>query len=178
MEAASSSPLPGSGQRPPFQAPSRRFCLCLAAGWALLGAAACATTFVISTIPGPLPDGRSIPFVLAAAEALLAVAMVPLCMLIPVPLLIAGRNYLRRSAHAAQRWVTAWTAAAAACIGIEVLFLSRLASLFGAMATGFPNLPHPSWHALAFAAGFLIAGAAMTYILIKPRRTATDILTA
>lgn len=178
MEAARNFPLPGSGHGQPFHAPSRMFCLGLAAGWALLGAAACATTFAISTIPGPLPDGRSISFVLEAAEALLAVAMVPLCMLIPVPLLIAGRKYLRRSAHARQRWVTAWTAAASACIGIEVLFLSRLAFLVGAMATGFPNLPQPSWHALAFAIGFLIVGAAMTYILISPRRTATDILTA
>lgn len=59
-----------------------------------------------------------------------------------------------------------------------MLFLSRLAFLFRAMATAFPNLPHPSWHALALAIGFLITGAAMTYILINPGRTASDILTA
>lgn len=167
MEAASITPLPESGQaqsRPP-----RRFCLSLAVGWGLLGAAACANTFVISTIPAPLPDGRSIPFALQAAEALLALTMVPLCLLIPVPLLIAGRNYLRRSVPATRRWVTAWSAVAAACAGIEALFLFRLALFFGSAG---PGLPHPSWHALAFAIGFLAVGTAMTYVLINAGRTA------
>ena len=49
----------------------------VAASWALLGCAACLTTFAISTIPVPTPLGRDIPQWLEDAEGLLALTMVP-----------------------------------------------------------------------------------------------------
>lgn len=141
------------------------------AGWALLGAAACGTTFAISTIPAPVPDGRSIPLVVWAAQGLLALAMVPGCAVLPAPLLIAGRNYLRHSAHARQRWVTAWTVAGALSVAVESLFLWRLLDLLFGFSHSYWNLPEPSWHAFAFFVAFLIAGAAMACVLICARRS-------
>jgi len=149
-----------------------RLCLGLTACWALLGAGACASTFVISTIPAPLPDGRSIPALLFVTEELLALAMVPLCLLVPVPLLVVGRSYLRDSARAAPPWVRAWAVAVSAGIGVEALFVVRLAHFFGAAETSFADLGQPSWHALAFSIGFLAAGAAMCLVLASARRAA------
>jgi hypothetical protein len=88
--------------------------------------------------------------------------MLPLCTLIPVPLLVAGRRYLRRSLAGTPR-VAAWTAVASAGIAVEVLFWLWL----GFSHVGrFPLLPDPSWHALDFSVGFLIVGAAMAGVLL------------
>jgi hypothetical protein len=165
------APRPQSGRA----ASPGRLCLGFTACWALLGAGACASTFVISTIPAPLPDGRSVPAPLLITEALLALEMVPLCVL--VPLLIVGRGYLRHPARAAAPWVKAWTVAASAGIGVEALFIIRLAHLFWVPGARFANLGQPSWHALAFAIGFLIAGAAMSFALIGARRSVVRALT-
>jgi hypothetical protein len=73
--------------------------------------------------------------------------MLPLCAIIPAPLLVAGGIHLRR-AGASRPWTPAWAAAAAAGLGTETLFLVRLAHMLG---TPFFNLPQPSWHALDFA---------------------------
>lgn len=154
--------------------PSSRSCLKLTAGWALLGGGACATTFAISTIPAPLPDGRQISLILGALEVLLAIVMVPLCALIPIPLLVAGRRYLSRSAHATRQRIAAWSLVASACVAVEALFLFRLVHLLCEAGTGLANLPHPSWHAFAFSIGFLAVGASMTYVLIGARKSAAS----
>jgi hypothetical protein len=82
---------------------SRKFCVSLSAVWSLLGASTCAVLFAVSLIPEQGPYIRSVPFGLEAAGAVLEVCMLPLCTLIPVPLLIAGRRYLRRSLAGTRR---------------------------------------------------------------------------
>jgi hypothetical protein len=134
----------------------------MAAGaWAMLGSAACLTTFAISVIPAPVPDGRDIPFWLLACEALLAIIMVPACVLIPLPLLATVRRQLRRMQVPAN-WVTAWTITASAAVAVEGLFAWRLT---GMLTTPYYNLPGPSWHALYFGIAFLAAGLAMIAVL-------------
>jgi hypothetical protein len=146
-----------------------RLCLGVVAGWALLGAAACAVTFIISTIPAQAGFGRTIPLPLDIIEAALAVGMLPLCTVGPVGLLVSGWAYLRHSAHQGARWVTVWTAAVSMSLAIEALFWSRLMHLLG---TRYANLPHPSWHALDFAISYLVVGTTMACVLIGARRTA------
>ena len=148
--------------------PSRKLCLVLAAGWALFGAAACAATFAVSTIPATVPDGRVIPAWPWLAALLLGVAMLPTCALIPVPLLAAGLAHLRRVADAGQRWAAAWTAAASMAVAVEVLFVVRLVRN---LSVSYANLAQPSWHALAFSIGFALAGAAMIAVLIGATRS-------
>ena len=134
----------------------------LALAWALLASAACLTTFAISTIPAPMPDGRNIPFWLECCEALLAVAMIPACALIPLPLLVSVRRLLRRRIRASHNWVAAWTIAASAGVAIEGLFMWRLVEN---LTTPFANLPTPSWHALYFGVGYLVVGIGMALAL-------------
>ena len=71
-----------------------QLCLGLIAGWALLGAAACAVTFAISTIPAQVGFGRTIPLPLDIIEAALALGMLPLCTVGPVGLLVTGWAYV------------------------------------------------------------------------------------
>jgi hypothetical protein len=146
-----------------------RLCLGLIAGWALLGATACAVTFAISTIPAQVGFGRTIPLPLDIIEAALALGMLPLCTVGPVGLLVTGWAYLRHSAHEGARWVIAWTAVASTSLAIEALFWSRLMHMLG---TRYANLPHPSWHALDFVVGYLVIGTAMAFVLIGARRSA------
>jgi hypothetical protein len=161
-QAAVAMPVPskaGSGW-----GTSRKFCVSLAAGWSLLGASTCAVIFAVSLIPeqGSYPYySRSVPFGLNAAGGVLEVCMLPLCTLIPVPLLIAGRRCLRRSLAGTRR-VAAWTAVASAGIAVEALFWLRL-YLFVSRSRW---LYDPSWHALELSVGFLIAGAAMAGVLL------------
>jgi hypothetical protein len=164
-------PVPDQGR--PRRTSSSRLWLSLAVGWGLLGAGACGTIFAISLIPGPLPDGRSGPIALYVAAAVLAVLMVPFCAFVPVPLLIAGRNQLRRSPYAGRRWARAWTVVASASLAVEALFLFRLGNVFaGVWLAASWNLPQPSWRALAFSISFLIVSAAMTSVLMSARRSA------
>ena len=146
-----------------------RLCLGLVAGWALLGAAACAVTFIISTISVQVGFGRTIPLPLDIIEAVLALGMLPLCTVGPVGLLVSGWAYLRHSAHQRVRWVTVWAAVTSMSLAIEVLFWNRLMHMLG---TRYGNLPHPSWHALDFTVGYLVAGGAMACVLIGARRSA------
>jgi len=142
---------------------SFRLCLGLIAGWAFLGAAACGVTFIISTIPAAVGFGRTIPLPLDIIEGVLALGMLTFCTAGPVALLVSGWAYLRHSAHAGARWVTAWTAAASTSVAIEALLWIRLMHMLG---TRYANLPHPSWHALDFAVCYLIVGALMASVLI------------
>jgi hypothetical protein len=148
---------------------SMRFCLGVIAGWALLGAATCAVTFIISTIPAQVGFGRTIPLPLDIIEAVLALGMLTFCTAGPVGLLASGWAYLRHSARKGVRWVTAWTAVASSSLAIEALFWSRLMHMLG---TRYANLPYPSWHALDFAVGYLVVGTAMACVLIGARRSA------
>jgi hypothetical protein len=102
------------------------------------------------------------PHGLKVAGGVLEACMLPLCTLIPVPLLIAGRRYLRRSLAGTRR-VTAWTVAASAGIAVEAVFWLRVYLFVSGPRWLFPH----SWHALELSAGFLIAGAAMAGVLLS-----------
>lgn len=136
--------------------------LVLTLAWALLASAACLTTFAISTLPAPMPDGRDIPFWLECCEALLAGVIIPACALIPLPLLLSVRRLLRSQIRVSGNWVAAWTIAASAGVGIEALFMWRLVKN---LATPYANLPTPSWHALDFGVGYLAVGVGMALAL-------------
>ena len=159
-QAAAAMPVPskaGSGWRT-----SRGFCVSLAAVWSLLGASLCAVIFAVSLIPEQGPYYvRSVPHGLNVAGGVLEACMLPLCTLIPVPLLIAGRRYLRRS-PAGTRRVTAWTAAASAGVAVEAVFWLRVYLFVSGPRWVYPR----SWHALELCVGFLIAGAAMAGVLL------------
>jgi len=148
--------------------PAGKLCVSLAAAWSLLGASVCAIAFANSLITAPWPasEPTAVLLVLELALAVLGLCMLPVCTVIPVPLLIAGRRHLRRSLAGTRR-VAAWTAVASAGIAVEALFWLRLIHLLGS-SIDFRFLPdYPSWHALDFSAGFLIVGAAMTVVLLS-----------
>ena len=70
----------------------------LSAGWSVLGASACVTTFYIASIPSAaLPGGKDISNLAFFSATAVTAWIVPACTLIPVPLLIAGRVYLLRA---------------------------------------------------------------------------------
>lgn len=138
--------------------------------WAVLGAAACATTFAISALPAPLPEGRSIPLPLYLVELLLAVVMLPTCAVIPIPLLVTQYRRMRTLTGTGNRWVTAWLMVGSVAVGVEALFLYRFLR-FLTLLPRFVNLASPSWHAFGFAVGFLVAGVAMVVVLIGARRS-------
>jgi hypothetical protein len=161
-QVATAIPVPsqaGSGSET-----SRKFCVSLAAVWSLLGASTCAVIFAVSLIPetGSYPSyARSVPHGLVVVGAVLEACMLPLCALIPVPLLIAGLRHLRRS-HAGTRRVAAWTAVASAGIAVEALFWLPLYYF----SIGGRWLYPRSWHALELSIGFLIVGVAMAGVLL------------
>ena len=95
--------------------------------------------------------------------------MLPVCTLLPVPLMVTGYTYLLRSARAARRWRSAWIAAAGASIAVEAVFWFRLGNLF---LSGGPGLGYMDWHALGFSASFLVAGGMMAFVLIGATRSA------
>jgi hypothetical protein len=151
---------------PPTQG---KFCVSLAVVWSLLGASTCAVLFAVSLIPeqrgvcakGVFCYARSVPFGLKVAGGVLEVCMLPLCMLIPVPLLFAGRGCLRRSLAGTRR-VAAWTTVASAGVAVEAVFLLRLYYFLNSGRWLYPR----SWHLLELAVGFLIVGVAMTGVLL------------
>jgi hypothetical protein len=156
--------MPTSSKVNSERGPSRKFCVSLAAGWSLLAASTCAVIFAVSLLPeqGSYPDYiRSVPYGLDVAGTVLEVCMLPLCTLIPVPLLIAGRRYLRRSL-AGTWWATAWTAVASMGIAVEALFWLLLYHFVSGSRWLYPR----SWHALELSVGFLIVGVAMAGILL------------
>jgi len=162
------SPAAAATRRLRRRVPARKLCVSLAAVWSLLGASVCAIAFANSliTAPWPAPGPKSVLLVLELALAVLGLCMLPLCTLIPVPLLIAGRRHLRRSLAGTRR-VATWTAIASAGIAVEALFWLRLILLLGS-SIDFRFLPdYPSWHALDFSAGFLIVGVAMAGVLLS-----------
>jgi hypothetical protein len=136
----------------------KRLCAVFTAVWSLLGAVTCALLFAVSLIPIQPGYVRSVPAGLNYTGGVIGACMLPLCMLIPVPLLIAGRRYLRRS-QARTRRVMGWTASASAGTLVEALFLFKL---FHHDAL----IPYRSWHVLELSVGFLAAGAAMAIALL------------
>lgn len=164
MDSPAAAALPIPSKASSEWKASRKLCVSLAGVWSLLGASACAGLFVVSLIPlqGSYPYYiRSVPVGLDDTGTAIGVCMVPLCLLIPIPLLIAGRRYLRRSLAGTRR-IAAWTAAASAGIVIETLFLFKLCHHDCL-------IPYRSWHVLELSMGYLVVGAAMAVVLLGPR---------
>jgi hypothetical protein len=160
---------PGSRRATPVSLYKR--CLGLAAAWGLLGAAACACVFVISTIPIG-PDGRTVPGMLLLLDWTLDAFMLPFCAVAPVLLLRAGYTFLRHSAGAGIMWTLAWGPVASASLAVEVLFLARFVHWLGTPYG--PNLGYMAWHAFDFTAGFLVIGVAMMCVLTGAQRRMTS----
>jgi hypothetical protein len=140
--------------------------------WTGLGMAVCMTTFLISTIPVSPGWGRLIPGWLSLAGLLLAITAVPLCALIPLPLLTFGRRRLRRKARVSRRWEVAWNAAASGSVAVEATFLFRLARFLHLGVTAqTAGLAEPSWHSLSFAIAYSIVGLLMAGVLIAAGRS-------
>ena len=138
-------------------------CVSLATAWSLAGAGCCAVVFVASLIPeygSPLSFiNDSPPYGVIVAVVTLALCVVLTCVLVPVPLLIAGRRHLRRTPAGARR-VGDWTAVGWAGIVITVMLLYQFAA---ARST---DLFDPAWHALELCIGFLVVGTAMLGLLL------------
>jgi hypothetical protein len=158
----------GSGHTRQHWSPSRRLCLYLTAGWSVLGAGACATTFYISMVPAaPLPGGREISNLAFFSATAVTAWIVPVCTLIPVPLLIAGRVYLLRTAAGKWHWADIWTVLASAAVLLEAFFWVRLVRFLRRPGAGLTF----TWHAADFAIGFLALGVCMAAALITASRS-------
>jgi len=137
---------------------AKRLCVIFTAVWSLLGAVECALLFAVSLIPIQPGYIRSVPVGLDYSLGVVEACMAPLCVLIPVPLLIEGRKYLRRSLAGTRR-VTTWTVSASAGLLVEAMFLFKVCD--------HDCLIHyRSWHLLELCVGFLAAGAAMAIALL------------
>jgi hypothetical protein len=159
---------PSSGQRRQRWTPSRKLCLYLAAGWSLLGASACVTTFYIAAIPSAsLPGGKDISDLAFFSATALTAWLVPACTLIPVPLLIAGRAYLLQATAGKSHWAGLWTVLASAAVLLEAFFWLRLVRFLRRPAAGLTF----SWPAVDFTVGFLVLGAVMVAALITASRS-------
>jgi hypothetical protein len=159
----------GSGQRRQRWAPSRKLCLYLAAGWSLLGAGACVTTFYIASVPSVLlPGGKDVSSLAFFSATAVTAWIVPVCTLIPVPLLIAGRVYLLHATTGKSHWADVWTVLASAAVLLEAFFWVRLVRFLRRPEAGLTF----SWHAADFAVGFLALGAIMVAALITASRSA------
>jgi hypothetical protein len=147
-------------------------CLFLTALWSVLGAAACGCYFAVSNLPASQLDGI-LPAPLEDLDLLIAVVMLPVCLVLPA----AGRRYLRTAASAVApaghdsiaagasarvRWMTAWTGAVLASSVVEAYFILRL---YWHLRAG-TGITGTSSHALEFSIAFLVTGAAMTGVLI------------
>ena len=101
---------------------------------------------------------------LVLVGAALGLCALPVCGLMPVLLLIAGRRYLRRSTGPGTREHTAWTVAASAGIAVGVLFWVWV---FDCLKDEEWMEPPPTWPTLDVSIAFLIVGAAMAGILLS-----------
>ena len=135
-----------------------------------VGAAGCAFLFYVSTRPVTIPDdwGAQVPGVFGAiATMAFSLAAWPWVVL-PVPLLIAGLVYLRRSGW---RWPAMWTAAVAAGAALEAMVITWFGYHYPSPVYVGPGMV--SWVSLAEALGYAALGAAMMAILAGPERSAT-----
>jgi hypothetical protein len=84
-----------------------------------------------------------------------------------VPLLIAGRVYLLRTAAGKWHWADIWTVLASAAVLLEAFFWVRLVRFLRRPDAGLTF----GWHAADFAVGFLALGACMVAALITASRS-------
>jgi hypothetical protein len=158
-------PVPAwSPRRAWTRIPARTRCVTLVATWSLLGAIPCAIAF--GMMAGLLQPGSlwSPSAWLVIAGIALGLCALPLCGLMPVLLLIAGRRYLRGSTGTGTREDTAWTVAASAAIAVGVLFWVWV--LVCLKDKDWMD-PFPTWPTLDVSIAFLIVGAAMAGILLS-----------
>lgn len=147
----------------------RQICLILVASWALPGAASCAIGLVLSALPAPTPDGRSLPawFWIVLIPVVITL---PLPVLIPVPLLIVGLVQLRRAAPG-WRWPAAWTGVMAVAIALATALVLAIAHALQPSGISYPVPARLSWGWLTLIIAFIATAAAMTWVL-RARRPA------
>jgi uncharacterized membrane protein YhaH (DUF805 family) len=153
---------------------SRRKCLWLTAIWAGLGAATLAVVFWYSSYPTSVGYEPDVPRGLGPLMLLLAMAMIPMCTLLPPLALSVGRRHLRAVARASSGWIVLWTVTALLPIAIEAVFwlrLIRFERLSSPIGSGV-SMASPSWHALEFSAAFLAVGLIMAVVLMGATRAA------
>ena len=141
----------------------RWFCLILVLCWAIPGA----VLWSVSAFVPASPDGwggwlYSVPSLVALAAELLADVLLVSWVILPVPLLAVGLDYVRGAGSTGWRWRGAWMGAVGAGVALEVLAI-RLAYPF------FP--PTPDWAVLAEGLGFVAIGTVMTLVLFGAARS-------
>ena len=143
---------------------ARTRCITLVAVWSLLGAVPCAIAFGLITSLIQPGGWRSPSSWLVIAGMALGLCALPVCGLMPVLLLVAGRRYLRRSTGPGTREDTAWTVVASAAIAVGVLVWVWVWDCLKDRAW---MEPFPSWPTLDVSIAFLIVGAVMAGILLS-----------
>jgi hypothetical protein len=134
-----------------------------------VGAVGCAFMFYVSTLPVTIPDdwGAQVPGVLGAITTLAyMLAALPWAVL-PIPLLIAGLIYLRRSGW---RWLAMWTVAVGAGAALETIVVTWTGYHYPSPTYTGPGMV--SWVSLAESLGFAALGVAMMAILRGAERSA------
>lgn len=172
--------LPTGSSRPgPGQAPNRtrseRWCLVLAAAWALLGAVGCGFLFIASTAPVSIPGDYPampawMPSWLSSVVELAGLTAALPWLLIPIALLITGIIRLRRAVLTHWTYQAAWAAVIVAGIALEAL-IPRLSDI---PRPAYQGPPIWAWGLAAEAAAFPAAGAVMITILTYAARHAHD----
>ena len=141
---------------------ARTRCVTLVGVWSLLGAIPCAIAFgVIASLVQSGGLWSSFVWIVGMALGLCAL---PLCGLMPVLLLRAGRRYVRGATGPGTREDIAWTVVASAAIAVGLLFWVWVWECLRDRAW---MAPFPSWPALDVSVAFLIVGAAMAGILLS-----------
>jgi hypothetical protein len=140
---------------------SSRKCLVLTACYVGLGVFLLSYHFVGSTqaYTSNLPP--------AGLNGLVAVAWlisVPVWVVVPVPLLLAGRAHLRRATSLRRRWPVAWVSVVAASAALEGLIIYHLVTYVGPGFAVSPPSADWDWSAVPQAIGLLVFGTAMIWL--------------
>lgn len=118
--------------------------------------------FVVSTeaYVSSLPPG--------GAAGLIAVAILFVFagwVVVPLLLLLAGLAHLRRVAGRRRKWPTAWAGVVAAAAALEGIVIYHFLFSVGPESAVRPPAADWDWSAVPQAAGLLLAGAAMIWLL-------------
>lgn len=131
-------------------------------------AALCALTFGESTVPGPLRDGRPLPYPTFIAYLVLML-LLPLSTILLVPLL-ALRRSPRGGEPSRPRRVTSWIVAVGAGTAVDILLWISVAGYL--TPESFGSLRPMDWGALCLSIAFLAIGIGMMALVLARARAA------
>ena len=160
---------PGSPRAAPVDARPGYGTRFLVACYTGVGAVGCCFLFYVSTLPVTIPDdwGAQVPGVFGAITMMAyTLAALPWAVL-PLPLLIAGLIYLRRSGW---RWLATWTAAVVAGAVLEAMVITWFGYHYPSPTYVGPGMVR--WISLAESLGYAVLGAGMIAILAGAERSA------